>query len=109
MENNGDVYRRRNRIQFIDAMRKMTIRALLLIAFVSASQAHGQVLSNADETPHERMNRLVDGVHNRVNEEAASYVLKVDRHLRKAEQMAGHVPAVLAAAPILGQRERTGR
>jgi len=90
-------------------MRKMTIRALLLIAFVSASQAHGQVLSNADETPHERMNRLVDGVHNRVNEEAASYVLKVDRHLRKAEQMAGHVPAVLAAAPILGQRERTGR
>ena len=86
MESHGDVYWRRNRIQFIESMSKMAIRVLLLTIFCAASQAYGQ----AGEPQREQMNRLLEGVHTRVNQaaEAAAYVLQADGHLRQAEQMA---------------------
>src|SRR5438132_1485599 len=59
---------------------------LLLIVLFSASHAYGQ----AGEPPREQMNRLLEGVHNRVNEvaKAATYMVDADAHLRQAEQMA---------------------
>ena len=70
-------------------MREMAIRALLLIICVSTSRSYGQVLSRADDNQLERMNRLVEEVHKRVNDaaEAATYVVKADEHRRQAEQM----------------------
>src|SRR5437867_3603444 len=48
------------------SMREMAIRVLLLIVFLPASQAYGQ----AGEPQREQMNRLLEGVHNRVKEAA---------------------------------------
>src|SRR5256885_8558593 len=95
-------------------MRKMASRVFLCV-FIAASNIYGQ----SGETQHEQVNRLLEEVHNRVNEAAvaAEYALNADRHLRRAERLAAagqiaearaeldSVTQVIAAADRLGIQE----
>jgi hypothetical protein len=65
------------------------IGLVFLSVLVSTSQAYGQVTSIGDDKAREQMNRLIEGVRNRVNDaaEAATYILKADRHRHQAGRM----------------------
>jgi soluble lytic murein transglycosylase-like protein len=66
-------------------MSRIASRVLLWV-FLAASEMYAQ----GGETQHEQINRLLEGVHSRVNEAAvaAESVLRVDRYLREAERLA---------------------
>jgi soluble lytic murein transglycosylase-like protein len=92
-------------------MKRMATRVLLCI-FIAASTMYGQ----GGETQREQMNRLLDGVHNRVNQAAVATesVLKVDGYLRAVERLAaaGQVAETRAqlerAAQVIAAANRLG-
>lgn len=83
-------------------MRDMAIRVMLVV-FAALANVYGQ----ADDSRHDQMNRLIEGVHNHVNQAAAAaeYVVKADGHLRQAERMAaaGRLKEARAALELATQ------